>query len=334
MNGHRNNPRGGGGRDRQQPEYPKPYDFVPLPLEQKPDVVSGHHIYHKGHLSGKLTGQMVARSPVHVASGLLEKSSGKYPLVKAHFRSRDTPTIPGSSLKGCIRSIVEAITHSSIQIVTRRIPIPSEMQSRMVKSGKSPQQNKLDPAQRIFGAMGYQGLVNFRDAVLHEGETTPVPAPQLFRPRTEAMGKYFVNRQLLGRKFYMHGELAEGNMPLEACAVGSVFHLQMDFENLKQEELGVVLLALGLGEQSFCPKLGGGKPACLGTIAVQNVVLDVWDAHAAYDDFATPPLGYEVATLIQQARESDLVLQEQLDKVAEILRYPREDKRVCPKGTY
>jgi CRISPR/Cas system CSM-associated protein Csm3 (group 7 of RAMP superfamily) len=320
---------------------------VPLPNKTASDVVSGHHRYSPNTLSGSLRGTIIARSPVHVASGLLEqKQDRKYPLVKAHFRSGGHPTIPGTSLKGCIRSIVEAITCSSVQIMRRDHKIPRQTKESLkayqpasVKSGKKVQQNKLDPAQRIFGAMGYQGLVCFRDAVLQRGDMITVPTPQLHGPNPGAIGAYFEDGKLCGRKFYMHGSLAEGNLPLEACDAGSIFSFHMDFENLSREELGVVLIALGLSEgdePSFCPKLGGGKPACLGTIALlrEELRLEAWDAQAAYTAFDTPSQAVDLASLIAAGRESNLVLKDQLQELVKILRYPPEDERACPSGTY
>src|SRR5436305_1187459 len=141
-------------RDRDpddQLPLPKPYEFVPLPEGRIPtSAPAGHHRYQPGSLTGTLTATIIARSPVHVASGLLEQTRDRqYPLVKGHFRTGGTPTIPGTSLKGCIRSIVEAISRSSVQI-TRARELPREYQP-------SRQIDQLDVAQRIFGALGYQG---------------------------------------------------------------------------------------------------------------------------------------------------------------------------------
>src|SRR5262245_30641985 len=93
------------------PPLPKPYGFVSLSKDRAElEAPRGHDRYHANTLTGTLTGTITALSPVHVASGTIELSSGRYPLVKAHFRCGDKPTIPGSSLKGAIRSIVEAIS--------------------------------------------------------------------------------------------------------------------------------------------------------------------------------------------------------------------------------
>ncbi len=317
-------------RDRgpQQPPLPKPYDFVPLPEGNIPlEAPAGHHRYAADRYSGTLTGYIIARSPVHIASGILEQVPGdrQYPLVKGHFRTGGVPAIPATSLKGCIRSIVEAISRSSIQVTRARLI------DRELLPGRSPAH--LDIAQRIFGALGYQGPVRFADAPLLQGKMITVPTPQLFRPRPEAMDTYFDGRTPRGRKFYMHGQLAKGNLPLEACEAGSRFDLRLDFSNLTPGELGLILIALGLGEPRLWPKLGGGKPACLGTIEVVDVTLAAFTGAAAYTEFDASAAPLDVAPLIAAARAEGLALEPQLKRLAETLRWPRED-RECPDRSY
>lgn len=312
-------------RDDQSP-LPKPYEFIPLPQGRPTtDPPAGHHRYRDGNLTGTLTATIVARSPVHVASGLLKQTHDQqYRIVKAHFRTGGKPAIPGTSLKGCIRSIAEAITRSSVQI-TRARELPREYQP-------SRQIDKLDIAQRIFGALGYQGMVRFGDAVLENGITTIVPSVQLFRPRSESVDTYFDGREPRGRKFYMHGKLARGNLPLEACPIDSRFGLRMDFENITPGELGLVLIALGLGEKRFLPKLGGAKPACLGTIEISNASLTVLDTQTAYSDFDVAPKTLAIQGVLEAAKP--LVLNTQLGRLAEVLHWPREDDRECPDKSY
>lgn len=318
-----------GERGRPQlPPLPKPYEFVPLP-EGRPQLSApaGHHRYLQGRLSGQLTAQIIARSPVHVASGILEQTprDREFPLVKAMFRTGGRPAIPATSLKGCIRSIAEAISRSAVQVTRARDLDRAYLPGRSV--------DQLDPAQRIFGALGYQGMVAFADAPLVEGRLTTVPTPQLFRPRPESVDTYFDGRRPRGRKFYMHGALARGDLPLEACEAGSRFELHMSFENLSPGELGLLLTALGLGEPRLWPKLGGGKPACLGTIEVGDAQVSALDPAAAYGEFDAAPAALDVAPLLEAARAERLVLAEPAGRLAEILRWPRED-RECPHRNY
>lgn len=313
-------------RDNQNP-LPKPYDFVPLPegkIDRKP--VNGHHIYQEQNLTGYITATIIARSPIHVGSGLLELNNDKrYPVVKGLFCSQNKPVIPGSSLKGCIRSIVEAITASAVQ-VTRAQDLPRQYKPPIAI-------DDLDIAQQIFGTLDYQGLVRFHDAVLEEGKVEIVPSVQLFRPRSESHNTYFNGSMPKGRKFYMHGKLAEGNLPLEACAVDSCFSLRIDFENISREQLGVFLIGLGIAEPRFYPKLGGAKPACLGTIEFTNLNILYVDKQEAYHSFDLAYQALAADELIQTAFAGRLIQNRQLSKLAEILRWPNDDRN-CPDRSY
>lgn len=314
-----------GGRGRFGPPLPKPYEFVPFARRIERGAPAGHQ--RLSRLNGTLHGRIIARSPVHVASGLLEPTGNRrYPMVKAHVRCNGTPVIPATSLKGCIRSILEAISPSA-PAVTRAPLLPRELEA-------SHRPDHLDVAQRIFGALGYQGQVRFSDAALVSGQIEIVETPALFRPRPEATDTYTDRRQLRGRKFYMHGKPAHGDLPLEACAEGSTFGFRVDVENLTPGELGLLLTALGLGEPQLWPKLGGGKPACLGTIEVIEMHIDLEAATQRYADFDAPAARTtEIAPLLQAARDEHLLLDEQLRKVAAMLRWPRDD-RECPDRSY
>lgn len=306
--------------DRRRDEEPglvRAYRFVPLPDGPvKTERPPGHHRYGPGRVSGRLQATLTAFAPVHVGSGLLEPASGKYPLIKAHFRSGGQPTLPGSSLKGCVRAVAEALSASYVQVTRSREIDPGLLPPR---SRDNPE--RLDIVQRIFGAFGYQGAVNFGDAPA-EGEmrTEIVPAPPLYAPRTQAYSAYFEGSRPRGRKFYPHNDLIRGDTPLEACPEGTRFALRVDFSNLEPAELGLLLVALGLsGEPGhrFRLKIGGGKPAGLGTIEVGEPQLELSEGLAAYTsaDFAAPTHPAEPGPYIAAAYQQITVLAQQLDRL-------------------
>ena len=132
----------------------------------------------------------------------------------------------------------------------------------------------------------------------------------------------------------MHGALAPGDLPLEACPPDSRFGFRMDFESLTPGELGLLLIALGLDETyRLWPKLGGGKPACLGTIELADARLATLDPRAAYVELEAEPAPRAIGPLLQAARAEGLVLEPQLRRLAELLRWPRPD-RACPDRSY
>ena len=238
---------------REEPED-KPYRLVPLPQDVKRDRPHGHDRFHKGMLAGEMRGQIVALSPVHIGSGSLElgerlplpPTGGRNPdLVKAMVRAGGVPVIPGSSLKGVIRNVVEAISPSCLCKTRARFnEIPQGM-------GECRRKDALCVACRIFGAMGFQGNVRINDAPLKPDAngrfiTRVENLPALYAPSPRRRG-YQMHGQVAGRKFYMHGQRARGNVPMEVCPENaSRFDFVMQFENLEHTELGLLLVALGL----------------------------------------------------------------------------------------
>jgi CRISPR/Cas system CSM-associated protein Csm3 (group 7 of RAMP superfamily) len=316
--------RSGGG----QPPLPKPYGFVPIPDKRmNPEKPAGHDSYAGNLLTGKIEGTLVALSPIHIASGNIELTGRQPSLVKAHFRCGGRPTIPGSSLKGAIRSIVEAISHppSCLRVTQARFDNLPPNVRRCTKP------ESLCIACRMFGAMGYLGQVHFSDAILQQGDTEVIQIPSLFAPRTREQ-IYFERGKVKGRKFYMHGQsgkTAPGNVPIEACSVGSQFSLHVDFENLSDSQLALLLTALGQSNPKLFPKLGGGKPACCGSLEVTNVTVTTVSARAAAVDFDLKVRTENVESLVGATRSID---RDCLNQLAKILAYPGE--RPCPDRNY
>ncbi len=241
----------------------KPYEFVGFP-SKRPDRKSGVGQDRIGRnlLSGRLELTMQTLTPVHVGSGYTDfvKAGAQEYLaaLQASKRVRDNETlrrrylIPGSSIKGAVRSIVEAITASCVRIVQNKY-------RRYLPSGYvgCSQEDELCLACRLFGAQDYQGHVSFEDAVAPPGSLVSVETPLLWAPA----------RSKQGRKFYPHAKPAQGADPRTCIKTGTQLPLRIHFINLSEAELGVLLTALGLHPKySFPIKLGGGKPVGLGSV--------------------------------------------------------------------
>jgi CRISPR/Cas system CSM-associated protein Csm3 (group 7 of RAMP superfamily) len=306
---------------------PKPYTLVDIahniPITRETPI--GHDAYRPDLLSGQIALDVEALSPVHVASGLMELTrSQRQPLVRGLLRVGDTPVIPGSSLKGSIRAIFEAITASCVRI-TRARELPRDLEGCRRKE-------HLCLGCRLFGAQDFQGLVRFGDLRQTHGSQETMTVPQFYRPRTrEAL--YKAGKYIRGRKFYMHGnEQASGNSPIEVCPTGSRFAGTISFTNLSESQLGVLLVALGQStEHPVLPKLGGAKQACFGSLRLDVATVtrtNSQQAYAAWDDTAAVPL--DTAAVIQASEP--LLLRPQLRMLADVLRWPNE--RVCPEGNY
>lgn len=313
------------GRFRGNPPAEKPYAFVPIPQgEARQERPTGHHRYIGDLQTGTLEGTIVAHSPVHVASGQVDLTGGQPPLVKAHFRHNGRLTIPGSSLKGAIRSIVEAISSPPSCLRVTRARFNEQPANVRACANKE----RLCVACRMFGALGYLGQVCFHDAVLTQGAPAIVTTPSLFAPRTRER-LYVVDGKVVGRKFYRHGALARGNVPLEVCPSGSHFRLRVDFENLSDAQLGLLLVALGQGTPRFHPKLGGAKPACCGSVEMRITGITTVSAREAALDYDATPNLVDIAAITGVMR---LVNRDALNRLAAILVYPGEG--ACPSGSY
>jgi hypothetical protein len=285
-----------------------------------------HDRYEPDRLSGALTATLEVLSPVHVATGNLELNEGDPSLLRPHFRQGETPTLPGTSLKGAVRSIVEAISDppSCVRVAQR------SLSQRLGDAGGCGNKTRLCLACGMFGALGYLGRVRFRDALLTSGGTTILKIPSMFAPREDSPA-YVQNGRLKGRKFYKHGledgRPAAGNVPVEACGKGARFGLRVDFDGLSRGELGLLLLALGQGDPPLFLKLGGGKPACCGSARVSGVELETPSVSAL--QFDPDPQSEEVQNL---AGETERVNREVYAELASILCFPGDGR--CPDGLY
>lgn len=307
-----------------QPPLSKPYGFVSVSGEVRREHPAGHDDFEDGLLNGTIEGVITALSPVHVGSGQIELTGRRdVSLVKGHVRSDGRPVIPGSSLKGAIRSIVEAISPSCLR-VTRARPDQQPESAQACRDERN-----LCVACRMFGAMSYQGQVRFSDAVQRENHTEIHKVPPLYAPRSRER-LYYERGQIKGRKFYQHGEPATGNVPIEACPEGSHFDFGVQFDNLTPAELGLLLIALGQGTPKLRSKLGGSKPACLGSIEIAVGRLEVLDMAHAYTDYDAPVHAVGPTDYVAAARP--LVLNQQLHELAKLLQYP--GGRECPDRNY
>jgi hypothetical protein len=256
----------------------KPYDFVPFPKE-RPDREkgAGQDKLDARLLSGTLELTLRTLTPVHVGSGysdFIKAGNQEYlAALQASKPIREDGTtrrrylIPGSSIKGAVRSIVEAITRSCIRITQgkHRPYIPQGY-------GGCMSVNDLCIACRLFGAQDYQGHVSFEDAVAPKGSLVLLGTPLLWTPARGGRGlppRYLERDRAKGRKFYRHARPPSGADPRACIKSGAELPLRIHFLNLSEAELGILLTALGLHPSHPFPiKLGGGKPVGLGSVQI------------------------------------------------------------------
>lgn len=233
-------------------------------------------------LTGRLSAELEALQPLHVSSGALlpPKTLGlaapNVPLVKAFARKGDERIIPGSSLKGVLRSLVELFTYSCVCKTRARWGGDRHRYGECRYDSKS-RHGDLCPACKLFGAMGYQGQVRFDDAPQRAGENQLHLIPPQYQPR--------LDRNL--RRYYPHALIDDRapTWPLEVATVGARFALSAQFTNLTEGELGLLLIALGQEPWALCPKVGAGKSSGLGAVRIEGLEVERWQTDQAYKAF-------------------------------------------------
>jgi hypothetical protein len=322
----------------------KPYSLVPFPnkkLQLKHPV--GHDRYRNDRLHGKLILKLTVKTAVHISTGFVAMGTDvgdRIPLIKTMAQGKQQMlTIPGSSLKGVIRSAYEAITNSTLAVASRKRDMPKE---------RLPCQDKkeLCPASLVFGAMNWQGLIHLPDATCESAKSVTGFMPSLYRPRPDQRKTYFDrNGKAAGRKFYYNAVKAvsggDRGIPVQQAGTEYVFKTELQFNNLTQAELGTLLIVLGQdSKHPMALKVGGGKPIGMGTMTVDIEALEKPQSlKERYTCYTIPEsnrlTGNSLKSFVEeaiQAAHCGLVEQPQLEALAEILKWPTD--RSAPEGMY
>lgn len=340
----------------------KPYRFVPLPSRaNKQPIKAGQERFlpvqqgkAKKYYTGKLSLTLTVETASLVASGIIALGTDvglREPLVKTAVQRDRQLLIPGSSLKGVVRSAFEAITASCLGVTqartnrkkqlnfNRELSQCSAVKAQANQTLQEKRDKQLCPACRVFGAMGWQGLASFSEAVGNgEVVTSYLPALQSPHPEYEAYDNK--TGRVVGRKFYFSTDrtVAENkrNIPVQTAKPGYRFKGSLRVVNLSEAELGALFLALGLEnlDKPWKLRLGSGKPMGFGNMTVQvtewtalegegSPVQRVADRYRTYTQEPEPLTGQDLRQFQQrcmdQAKQAGYVLKPQLEKLTEIL---------------
>lgn len=254
---------------------PKPYGFVPIAPKAERAPVPGHDVLLPDRYSGVIALSVETLQPLHIGTGLIRVGEGGT-LVGAFQRAGDRLVIPGAAVKGMARAVVEAISFSCAPPVPpgrRPDELPRGNAGPCRGEGTPP---RLCPACGLFGFMRdgarYRGRVGFGQFSAAPGTRTELQRlRQFYNPQPRNAHIYLNDRgEIRGRKFYYHGKrvdpvAAGGRLVYEVVPPGSRFTGELRVTNVTEDELSLLLFALGL-DGSFAPKLGYGKPAYLGSV--------------------------------------------------------------------
>ncbi|HID31471.1 MAG TPA: hypothetical protein EYP19_15925, partial [Desulfobacterales bacterium] len=320
---------------------------------------AGQDRLHGGKWSGWFDIEFHTLMPVQVATGITDfvrtRSGERLALTQAMVKRRllDDPrrsgiavVLPGSSLKGALRSLVEALSRSCVLVVggLTRSALPRHLT-------RCANPDNLCPACRLFGSQDYQGQVSIADASVPSGSRVIMGTPLLWAPaRSQGRGlpsRYLERGRARGRKFYKHHRVASGPDPRVVIKQGVTIPTRITFTNLTSAELGLLVSALGCHPQySFPIKLGAGKPIGMGSVEVnmQRVVLlsgsegvqragRLGKAISKAECLEGEALKERLVEWTQQAEQEELLLTEQLEELAQI--FERSSLNTpAPEGMY
>ncbi len=257
------------------PSEPKPFFWIELDREKRPEKSSPLTHERFSGWSGRL------ELEIEVLSDYLYAGSGEFELFTlkgseqayyAFARRNGQLIIPGTGIKGAVRSVVEAISNSCVRQTARGERVPRSHEA-------CKDENSLCPACRLFGTTGYRGRAHFSDAVpVDQIETTKIKIADLWPPRQDRGRKFYQTKPF--QRLDMHPE--KSHRFIEVVPKGSRFRTTLYFENTTAAEMGLLMRAIGLDQSQRDPtkiafafpiKLGGAKPRCLGAVRIKPVGL-------------------------------------------------------------
>jgi len=344
----------------------EPYDFVPLVGPPRREPAIGQHRFTANKHSGRLECRLTAKTPVFVYEPRFAR-----PLPGGHEQASfpvfdGVAVIPGTSLKGVIRSIVEAVEPCCFTLptdwnedrsrtyhgsgITRGKKVTVKLPAGFEHCSEKDAQNRplLCPACRLFGSLSpkgdwaWAGKVSISDA--RSAEYTLMDyliLDVLSTPKPEGRPQAYVKQDgtIQGRKFYRHrlddvmlraldqsGRRRQDrqNKTVQPVGPGSVFHFTVEYSDLSEAELRLLLYGLAL-EEGLWHKVGMGKPLGLGSAQIEILRWIRMDRQARYrtlgDGVAAPlesaVLEAELATWLRPYQEKQTA---DFRKLREILR--------------
>lgn len=284
-----------------------PYNFVPLPrANPERGAYRGLHRVGDDGLSGVLVCELEVLTPLFTADHQGAKPAGGedsrkiFPFLR---NAAGTPILQGTSIKGMVRSVYEALTNSCLCLASPVDPKASKDRSDQkepeydyapLEAHDNSRCNALEslcPACRLFGTIQgdevhVQGRVAFADATLSSGELVEetVRLRELSSPKPRHAPIYGSNGQrgdpIAGRKLYYHHDperdlvVSESDWSSRATAIAEYapktarFRFQVRLQDLDDEELTRLLWCLEL-EPDLAHKLGMAKPLGYGSCRIR-----------------------------------------------------------------
>lgn len=291
-----------------------PYEFVPIDEAHRPELrwPVWHHVLtsdsaHPEKLySGHLYVDIKTETPLFIGTDFSGRDPRQF---REHIRNKAGQfIIPGTSIKGLLRTVVETVCNGCLTIYGDRLyPAPAGFASCQDNT-------RLCIACRLFGMMARQknppvflGKVSPEDALAYQDDLAfhkPIYTAVLDNPKPQHRAFYLNARgAIAGRKFYFHQSRLQTldrllpirgkpdqyrNQYIKPIDTGSWFYGRINFRNLEADEFAALLLALIL-EPDMRHKIGYGKPIGLGSIWINITDMTLVDYTTRYTGSRSNP---------------------------------------------
>ncbi len=272
-----------------------PYDFIPLGEPSRRQPAPGHDFLARS--GGTIRAQIETLGPFLIA----EQNRGSQNAIRPLKQGR---IIPGSSIKGMLRTLAEIVGGACISLSGSlyqrgRYSYAAAEEPRGFAPCENPR--RLCSTCRMFGMLhrstAWKGLIEPGEAVL--------PAPD--RPRTAThnvvVGQpkpshssfYVKDGKIRGRKaYYPHPDQllvsppahkasfgARQTIQLEALEPGQRYEFTLRHQGLDDDSYALLLYAMFL-EGGLAHKLGWGKPMGFGSVRITPISIEEIDLRARY----------------------------------------------------
>jgi hypothetical protein len=284
-----------------------------------------HDRWSEGLLTGSLRlrieipeGQFVTPSTGRLT---LTSKGGVDVVAQEVARAAGTPVIPGSGIKGAVRTLYELLSFSCDPFAWNDPERRRTLGTRCVPRA-------CCDACSLFGVLGRSGRVGFDDAkpakpdaVRVEVREVPTPwTPQ--KPEGDVSLYDFKEATLFDRDRKVH---VVRTKELSREVFLGTFETRMMFWNVEREELGRLLLSMGIGADDatkFFLRLGGVKYDGKGAVSVRPLALAL--ASPSRTTMEGERCTEEAKGWIEAARASSWAAPfwPKLTEVAELLRMP------------
>ena len=292
-------------------------------------------------LSGCLWCELEALNPLIIGDG-----NGQF----VRHADNGPPYIPATSLKGAIRSLAEVVGNAAV-------PFPNVSVDAEHALAKARRGSRLDTVARTFGYLNgsnvFAGLIRFSDAALIASEKEPRQWPTcdvvVGQPKQTRRAFYPEKNK---RKFYHHHAGAtqlitppqdiKPKAKVKPAPPGTRFRFTVNFTNLRDAELNLLLYCLVLEEQvtvrlsraALAPgtqgpvaldgplrhKIGGAKSHGAGSVHIRIAKMELQsDATVRYRDNDTAAR-WEAKALMDKLAGRTASFRERTDQTMQELR--------------